>query len=232
MAGVARIPYPTAAQEKKLKPYPYLDGGSRDTAAIRMIRMAKPECPIDPNPEINMRDGTTKANPKYTGEANCQQAYKLDNYGHWAVLKCEALGHDPYFRVTRTPRTEEVVDDEGYVTETKVRYLKQRLPNVVAISDNIRHSSGKEVERAVGAGMKFMWEIGYKSPCEFRGCSRDWKIETQYGRYCSERHARLIGADVKRKIMHVVTDAEMADDVKEMNEETLDTIALQERKSE
>src|SRR5574341_1924494 len=130
--------------------------------------LVKPESPIDGVPEIRQKDGTYKVNPAYTGEENCQSLYKLDNYGHWAVLKCEALGHNPYFRTVRRPRTEEVLDADGYIIETKTRWIKEELPNVVAVSDNIRHSSGQEIARAVGAGMKFIWELGYKHPCEFR----------------------------------------------------------------
>jgi hypothetical protein len=230
-ASLTKLPYPTAAVEKKLKPYPYNDMGSNPNSAIRMIRMGKPQCPIDGMPELKQRDGTYKANPNFTGEVNCQQAFKLDNYGHWAVLKCEKLGHNPYFRKVRRPFTEEVVDAEGYITETRTRYKMETLPNVINVSDNVRHSSGREIERALGKGCKFIWELGYQHPCEFRGCSQPWRIETKYGRYCNEQHARLIGADVKRKVMNIVTDAEMADDVRELNEEILDAIALEEKRA-
>lgn len=229
--AVTRLPYPTAAEEKKLKPYPFNDMGSKDNAAIRMIRMVQPECPIDSVPELKQRDGTYQANPRYTGEVNCQQAYKLDNYGHWAVLKCIALGHNPYYRTARKPVSTEVVDVEGFITETKVRWAKQEVLNLINVSDNIRHSSGKEIEIALGRDAKFIWDFGFKHPCEFRGCSRAWVVDTQYGRYCTERHARLIGADVKRFVLNIVTDAEMSDDVKELNEEQLDRVALQERRA-
>ena len=53
--AVYKLPYPTAAEEKKLKPYPFNDMGSRDNSAIRMIRMAKPECPIDGVMELKQK---------------------------------------------------------------------------------------------------------------------------------------------------------------------------------
>jgi len=225
------LPYPTAAEEKKLKPYPFRDGGSKENAAVRMIRMAKPECPISTLPELKQPNGSYKANPAFTGEENCQQAFKLDNYGHWAVLKCEKLGHDPYYRTVRKPRTEEVVDENGYITETKTRYIKERVLNVVGVSDNIRHTSGQEIDVELGRGSRFIWEFGYKHPCEFRGCSQPWRVDTQYGRYCNERHARLIGADVKRKMLKVMSSPDSAVDVANDNEEILETVPLQIRRT-
>ena len=228
--NITSLPYITQEEERKLKPFPFFEGGVNENATIRMIRMVKPECPIDPNPEIKQPDGSMKANPRYTGEDNCMQVFKLDNYGHWAVLRCEALGHDPYFSTRRTPLVEETVDDDGYITETKTRYRKQRVPNIVPVSDNIRHSSGKEIERARGKGYKFLWECGYQSPCEFRACSRSWNIETQYGRYCSERHARLIGAEDKLLILGSPAFRETAEETNEYTQDHLDAILLDERR--
>lgn len=189
-----------------LKPYPFHDGGVNENAAIRMISMVIPLCPMDSNPEILKKDGTSIPNPRYTGEPNCQQAFKKNEHGVWDVARCISLGHNPYYTVFRKPRTEEVLDAQGYVTESKVRVLKEERLNIIQVSDNPRHTNRTEVALALAKGCKFLEEFGIASPCEFRNCTQPQRIDTKYGKYCSERHARLIAADFKRVILPVGGD--------------------------
>lgn len=209
-----------------LKPYPFHDGAVNENAAIRMIKMVIPQCPADPNPEILKKDGTSIPNPRYTGEENCQQAYKFNNYGRWDVDKCISLGHDPYHTVFRKTVTEDVVGPDGYVTETRVRVKSETRLNVIQVSDNIRHNSRNEVNLALARGCKFLEDFGYASPCEFRNCSRSVQVDTRYGRFCSERHARLVGADARSVILPVGGDLYSQDHALEMREEMLDNVNI------
>ena len=212
--------------EKKvaLKPYPYHDGTPNENAAVRSIALVKPECPMDSRPEILGRDGVARPNPSYTGEENCQMKYKLNGQGVWDVEKCIELGHDPYYYTQRRTVLEEVTDDEGYVIESKTRIVKKRMLNVIRATDNIRVSSKMEVALFLARGCKFLSEFGYESPCEFRNCSGKQLVNTQYGKYCSERHARLIAADARHIVLPIGGDVmsnEQALDEKERALESL-----------
>jgi len=216
----------TVKQKAGLKPCPYTDGAVSETAVTRVIRMVAPYCPVDGTPEIRTRDGKYVPNPNYTGETNCQQAYKINNQGRWDVEKCVSLGHDPYHTKFRRPILEEILDDEGYVMETKVRYKTEKILNIVQISDSMRQTSGREVELAKARGHKFLEEFGMASPCEFRNCTRPQQVQTKYGRYCSERHARLVAADKKRIALPVTTDPYIREETKDEREALLENISI------
>jgi hypothetical protein len=211
-----------------LKPFPFMDWGVNENAPIRMIRMVIPQCPVDGTPELKQRDGTYRPNPAYTGEPNCQQAYKINNFGKWNVKKCEELEHDPWHTTFRRPVSEEILDEQGYVVDIKTRWRVEKRLNVIAVSDNMRHSSGQEVALAVAKGCKYLEDFGYESPCEFRNCSNPQKVNTRFGKYCSERHARLVAADKKHKILAITSDPsdEATDAVEEHNENVLGAISL------
>lgn len=210
----------------KLKPYPFHDGGVNENSAIRMISMVIPLCPMDSNPEILRKDGTSIPNPRYTGEPNCQMVYKLNEHGRWDVERCINLGHEPYYTIFRKSVVEEVVGDDGYVTDSKVKVLKEKRLNVIQVSDNPRHTNRTEVALALAKGCKFMEDFGYESPCEFRNCTQPQKIDTKYGKYCSERHARLIAADFKRIILPVGGDPYTQDQAMEERDAMLENLNI------
>lgn len=215
-----------AHSDDKLKAYPFHDGGVNENAAIRMIRMVIPQCPIDAVPELRQKDGTYKPNPLYTGEPNCQQAFKLNNHGRWDVARCEALGHDPWHTKFRRPIVEEVVDKDGFVTETRTRYKLEERLNVIQVSDNVRHTNGTEVQLALAKGCRFLEDFGYASPCEFRNCTQPQRIDTRFGKYCSERHARLIAADKLKKMLPIGGDPFSEDQAREEREDMLATLNI------
>ena len=200
-----------AKKDSTKKPFPFNDGQPSDNAAIRVIRMVKPECPIDPTPEIRQRDGSYRPNPRYTGEQNCMQLYKFNNYGKWDVAQCEALGHDPWHTVFYRRIVEDIFDPEtGEFVEQKVKMVREKRINIIAVSLNIRHTSGTEQLLAAARGCLTLSEYGerfpdedYEDPCEFRSCTQKVKITTRFGNYCGERHARLVAAD-QRGIMRFV----------------------------
>lgn len=210
-----------APRDLPVKPFPYIEGGVNENAAIRVIRMVKPECPIDSLPEIRQKDGSLRPNPRYTGEQNCQQLYKLNSQGVWDVQKCIDLGHDPYYIPIRKTLVDDVVVD-GLVTEQKVKLVVEKRLNIHPVTDNPRHSSGTEVQLALARGYKFLddfdchctaWpeEHRHEVPCEFRHCLRPQTIQTRWGKYCSERHARLVGADKMSIILPQISGDEVVE---------------------
>ena len=238
---------PSAVQERvdeahgietiKTVPYPFHDGSVNENAAIRIIEMAKPNCPRESNPEISRKDGTSVPNPRYTGEESCERIYRINSQGRWEVDRCIELGHDPYYTYFRKNVIEEEVGEDGYVKESKVRVLKEKRLNVVHVSDNIRHSTGQEVNLAIARGCIpledfvctcSLWPYKHKHevPCEFRNCNKPQNIDTRYGKYCSERHARLIAADKQRKILPVGGDPYSNDQAMSEREEILGNLNI------
>ena len=214
------------APQPRLKPFPFHDGYVNENAAVRVIRMVKPECPNDTAPTIVRKDGSEIPNPRYTGQPKCQEVYKFNNYGRWDVEKCLSLGHEPYYTTFRTTIVEDVLDEDGYVVESKPRVKVEKRLNVIQVSDSIRQTSKTEVQLALARGCKFMHEFGYESPCEFRNCTGRQNIRTRYGNYCSERHARLIAADEREIMLVVGGDPFTEDKAAREREEQLGNISL------
>jgi hypothetical protein len=151
------------------------------------------------------------------------------------VAYCLGAGHDPYFTIFRKSRTEEEVDDAGWVIGSRQRILKERRLNIDQVSDNPRHSSRMEVPLALARGSilldRFVMEDAegefvIDPPCEFRGCSAPWKVDTRYGRYCSERHARLVAADFQKKMLPVGGDPYTEDQAMEEREQILSSLSI------
>jgi hypothetical protein len=220
------MPAPVVEESNELKPYPFHDGQVSENSQIRVIRMVIPLCPIDSVPEIKQRDGTYRPNPNFSGEQNCQQVYKFNNMGRWDAQKCEDLGHDPWHTQFRYPIVKEVLDAEGYVIDTKVQYRVEKRLNIIQVSDNIRHSSGMEVQLAMARGCRPLEDFGVASPCEFRNCSQPQRIDTRYGKYCSERHARLVAADKQQKILPIASDPYSADQANREREDMLENLNI------
>lgn len=183
---------PETETTQALKPYPFHDGAVNENAAIRMLRMAKPFCPVT----TNMDDPGIKNGTKvYDHNGSCQERFKKNNQGVWDVAKCVELGHDPYYTTFKKVTEENIVDEQGVVTGKREIVMSERRLNITQVSDNPRHSNGMDVQLELARGSRFLEELGYKSPCEFRNCTKDKKVQTRFGSYCSERHARLVAAD-------------------------------------
>jgi hypothetical protein len=238
-SSTAEVSFAVASKPKEpeTKPYPFKDGNVNENTAIRMIAMVKPGCPMDSNPEILRRDGTSVPNPRYTGEPNCQQVYKINEQGRWDVQRCIELGHDPYYTVFRKTVVEDTVGQDGYVIDTKQRVLREKRLNIDQVSDNPRHTNRTEVALALARGSVLLqgflctcslWPEAHhhQVPCEFRNCSVPWQIDTRYGRYCSERHARLVAADFKRMILPIGGDPYTEDQATEERNQMLETINI------
>lgn len=212
--------------KKDLKPYPFHDGQVNENAAQRVIRLVLPMCPVDGNPEIRQRDGSYKPNPAYTGEQNCQQVYQVNKQGVWEVDKCIEKGHDPYHFKLRRAVVEEVVDENGYVTDSKVRYVVEKRLNIVPISHGPRLGSGQLLALARARGGKPLEDFGYWSPCEFRACSKRQQVETKFGNYCSERHARLVAADRRQMLLTTPSDPYSRDQAVREREDALENLNI------
>lgn len=204
---------------KKLEPYPFHDGGVNENAAIRMVRMVIPQCPIE----------TDMESPRYTGEDNCQRTLKFNSQGRWNVEACEEKGHDPYRTTIEKKVKEDIIDENGVITGQRQVIKGGKRLNIIQVSDNIRHSSGMEIQLALARGCKFLEDFGIASPCEFRNCSQPQRVDTKYGRYCSERHARLIAADKRKMMLPVGGDPFSHDEAMEQREQMLDSINIERR---
>src|SRR5581483_8613737 len=161
----------------------------REASNVRRILMAQPVCPVvdDPN------------DPAYTGETNCQREFG-GAPGWWT--RCEERGHDPYYTIQRVTKTEDVVDEDGMVTGQRKRVVETRRLNLASVAYSTRINSGRgpAVAREF-KGFRTLEEMGYAPVCEFRNCELPVKIRTRYGNYCSDRHARLVGAGVEGMLL-------------------------------
>lgn len=207
-------------------PYPFTDGGVNENAAIRAIKMAIPICPADPRPEIDRRDGTTIPNPRYTGEPNCQEAYRFNNMGRWDVRKCESLGHNPWYTEFRKTIVQDEVDADGWVIKERSRIKVETRLNVIQVTDNPRHTNRMEVPLALARGARFLSDFGIEQPCEFRNCTKPQEIRTRFGRFCGERHARLVGADFRELSLIVGGDPITEEKALEQRAQQLESINL------
>src|SRR3990167_4478881 len=206
MANTVDVEVPSA-KPGTLKPYPYHDGQVNENAAIRVQRFVLPLCPVDGNPELKQRDGSYKPNPNYTGQQNCMQVYQTNKQGAWDVKKGIGLGHDPYHYKLRRAVVEEDVDDNGYVTDSRVRYIVETRLNIVPVSHGPRVASGHMLALITARGGRQL-------------------VDTKYGKYCSERHARLIAADRRQMLLTVPSDTYSAEQATREREDALESLNI------
>lgn len=214
---------------EKLKPYPYREfGGATEISAVRMLKMVAPYCPVESNPwRQTGKPGELEPNPHYTGEPNCQMAYKFNSFGRWDIAQCEKLGHEPYYFEQKSKIVENVTDAEGIITGQRERQLGDKRLNVVQVAHSIRIGTNSEVALAVAKGYRTLESFGYEAPCEYRNCWQPVKIKGSFGNYCNERHARLIAADRKKVTLPVLGgDPNMEEEQREQRDAILDGINI------
>jgi len=130
----------------------------------------------------------------------CRECQGPDAPANWWA-NC---GHDPYF--TKKPHIKKV---ERYETElidgverevlagTDTRTYLVREPNITEVVVTARANDGRGVEKKQRYGFKQLPDIGYAPMCEMYGCGKAFPtVDTQYGVYCSENHAKLCVADI------------------------------------
>ena len=189
----------TKKKDSGLKKLPPLQIGVSEMANIRMIKMARPTCPTPTHPSEPGFDADTP---------NCQREFN-GRIGWWD--KCAERGHNPYFRikevVKEVPVWEKDEHGEEYLKETKTIRTEVEIPNIsqVAFSERVNSGQGVTIARQ-RKGFKLLPEIGYDPVCEYRNCEAPVAINTIYGDYCGEQHARLIGADVEKIELEVHPD--------------------------
>lgn len=217
--------------KEKLEPYPYKEiGGATDASAVRMLKMVAPYCPVESNPfRQTGRPGEQIPNPHYTGETNCQLAYKLNNQGRWDVSKCEAAGHEPYYFNQTSTIVEPIVEPDGTITGQKQRVLGAKRLNVIQVPVGPRYASDTTYQLAIARGVRPLEDFGIESPCEYRNCWEPKRTVTRYGSYCGGRHARLIAADRRKLAVPLAGGNDMDDDMFMEWEEKLDSINIDEK---
>lgn len=194
--------------KKELQKLPGFSQGVRDGAALRDIVLAQPICP---NSQIRGRmvDGHYEAPEIHPGDENCQ----LEGFGWYE--KCEARGHDPYFRTAKRYVTVDIVEadpetGEEYVVGTKKKVLEFRTPNVTRVSPDIMHNSGLGVARKMKyLGYKRLRDIGFAEVCQYRACMKEPQFRAAgYGDYCSLEHLNLVAARESGEAL-TLTDTQM-----------------------
>lgn len=189
--------------------------GLRETSNVRMKVMAAPRCPVSED----------ENSPDYTGEINCQR--ETGNWPGWWTL-CENRGHDPYYTTKKRIVKEEVTDETGLITGERKRVITQKKLNTVQVPIGTRFTSGRAETISKGLkGRKTLTEMGYNEKCEFRNCENDVKLTSKYGFFCSDRHARLIGADVEG-VMLSVKKGEKAKQLRDIDPDFEGVIVIQE----
>lgn len=202
--------------EKKRESLPQAQVGVSERSNIRMKKLAAPRCPV-----------STKTSPYYQAdEMTCQ--HEMANYpGWWKV--CEKRGHEPYFTITRTIKKEPVLaeDGSGLITGYREVQHEKRKLNINQVPIGTRFASGRAEAITKGLkGRKELKEFGYNDLCEYRNCELDAKVKSKYGFFCSDRHARLIGADVEA-IMLSVKQGEKNKQLRDIDPEFEGAIVLQ-----
>lgn len=200
------------------KKNPYRSMGVNENAALRMVKMVQPLCPI---PAAGKREEFDKLFPEYLGQVSCQAG----RYRRGWEKECEAAGHNPYYYTRRQVVIEPVIGDDGMITGQKQRILETSGPNVNPVALDVGHDSGEAVIKAIARGFKYMTDLGYEEICQFRACESPVKVKTRFGNYCTERHARLIGARVLKKFLVIEGVGEDFDWARE-REEQLGSIQL------
>jgi len=194
------VPQPVGPEN--LKQLPKRQIGVREGANVRMILMAQPICPIDDLPFHNKLingEVVEVPNPKYTGELNCQNEFS-GAVGWWEI--CMSRNHDPYYTTKYIRREEDVVevqeDGTELVVESRMKKVRLKILNVARVAAYTRVSGGRgPLYARVLKGFRDLSDMGYEPVCEFRNCELPVTVDSRYGKFCGQRHARLIGADVE-----------------------------------
>ena len=179
----------------KKESLPQVQIGVSERGNIRMKKLAAPRCPIQVDP--------TKA--RYTGDTfpetmSCQQ--ETGNAPGWWDL-CTERGHDPYYTTFTKVIKEDIVGDDGVITGQRKRQVVTKKLNINQVPIGTRFASGQAERVSKGLkGRKDISEFGYNELCEYRNCELDAKVKSKYGMFCTDRHARLIGADVEGIMLH------------------------------
>lgn len=180
---------------KGLEVLPHRATGDTSLSATRAVKVMRPMC------------------------KECQLEFR-NGRGWWKI--CDSRGHDPYYR-----KTEEIVkvpvreERDGRVMVTGYEEIinTTKRPNLKAVNVHIRVNSGRSLEKGiVNRGYRPLTDFGYHPMCEMSKCEAPSKIDTRYGRYCKERHARLVGANVEERALPV-------NDVKALRE-VLDSVNI------
>jgi hypothetical protein len=206
-----------------LKSLPQTQIGLKEISTTRMKLVARPICPVDDKPTIQrLLDGQVVevSNPNYTGDANCQTETRSAP-GWWNM--CLARGHDPYYTKRTVIQRDPVFDDEGYVLRYREKPIEVKRLNTSRVMLSTRHGGLITWRRAVELkGRKTLTEMGYVEKCEFRNCELDVKYESKYGSFCSERHARLVGADVEGMTLHMTKQDQKRKQLRELGDVAFD----------
>ncbi len=183
-----------------LKSLPQNQIGVTELGNIRTVKLAAPICPI----RVGYSPDSPRFQPEYVGEINCSFRGPEGGKPWWTL--CVSRNHDPYFTVNKVETSEDILDDEGYVVKTRKKVTETKQLNLVQVPLGLRYSSGKAVAASMMfKGRKPVTEFGYKELCEYRNCETDARLKTRYGKYCNERHARLIGSDAESLLVGVGT---------------------------
>lgn len=185
-------------KDSGLRKLPPLQIGVSEMANLRTVKMARPICPT---PSHNLEPGFDP------DVLNCQREFN-GRIGWWD--KCEERGHNPYFRTKEIVKETPIwVERDGETVQDGVKTTKEtvEIPNVSQVAHSERHDSGNRVETCRNRkGFRFLTEVGFDPVCEYRNCEKPVVIQTIYGPYCSEQHARLIGADSDKIELEVHPD--------------------------
>ena len=166
---------------KDLKELPFSRGPVVERAATRMVKVMRPL------------------------HGDCQHEFK-NGRGWWKI--CDQRGHDPYFRSRETIK-KVAIKEKGEDGRTRVTGYEEIVegetrPNIKAVPMNIRINSAQSLQKGiVNRGYRPVTDFGYKPLCEMRNCEAPGKVDTRYGRYCTERHARLVAANEEEKLRFV-----------------------------
>lgn len=179
---------------EKLQSLTGFSQGVRPTATLRDVTVGVPICP---NSQIRGKMVANAYEPPEIGPGmeNCQ----LEGEGWWD--KCEARGHDPYFRTTRLYTTvdiEETDPETGdvFVTGTRKKVREVRTVNATQVSPDIAHNSGVGLSRKIQRrGFKRLKDLGFAEVCQYRACQKEPLFRAAgLGDYCSLEHLNLIAA--------------------------------------
>lgn len=176
-----------------LQKLPGFGRGVRVGAALRDVTLGQPVCP---NSQIRgkMVNGNYEPPEIGPGMENCQL-----QGGEWWI-ECEALGHDPYFRIVTAYQTMDIEetgpDGETYVTGTKKRKIQAKALNATQVSPSIMHNSGQGVRRKIEhRGYRRLKDLGFEEVCQYRACQKAPAYRAEgFGDYCSLEHLNLVAA--------------------------------------